>query len=116
MKCVFCERIYRAWKNGVGIGGICPRCWAKLYRAQIKERGGARELSEVCKAPTGARNPKRLVANDEALRRRIYKPLAEMSVTFWERGGATKRAEVRSGVTERSLAKFAPTTRNRTIS
>ena len=23
----------------MGIGGICPRCWAKIYRAQIKERG-----------------------------------------------------------------------------
>lgn len=39
MKCVFCGRIHRAWRRGMSIGGICPRCWAKLYRAQIKERG-----------------------------------------------------------------------------
>lgn len=46
MKCVFCGRVHRAWRRGMSIGSICPRCWAKLYRAQIKERGVGFGLSE----------------------------------------------------------------------
>lgn len=38
MKCVFCGKYHRRWREGLDIGGICPRCWGRVLAEERKER------------------------------------------------------------------------------